>query len=369
MATYGMKDAANLVLINKKTNKVATYIDYANSTNAEFTSETTYATKKGANAIAWDGARTGKLTVEAELFDLQLLALMNGTEVKEGAQQIFRHEDYVVDASKILTLSAVPEADSISVFKLKSDRREHDGSQLLRANIGGSGSIPKMPENVSVTAKDVTASISWDASAGATGYLVMRDGAQVGNVVDTSYEDAGLTPEKSYKYTVVAINSAGQSAPSAVVVAATVKQGGAAATAVKATADAISAAKAAEEGLTAGSVTFTVNGANITLSDNAQVGDAYVVYFLEEVPEARTLSIYSDKFAGNFEIFADAFLRNEETSEDEFVQIHYLNAKPQANFTMNQSAKEPTSLSLVFDLFPAKNDEGKDVLCEYKVVE
>ena len=47
MATYGMKDAANLTLVNKKTGNIDLFLDYANATSSEWTSERVFATKKG----------------------------------------------------------------------------------------------------------------------------------------------------------------------------------------------------------------------------------------------------------------------------------------------------------------------------------
>ena len=46
MSIYGMKDAADLILVNKATGLVDLYIDYANATTSEWTSESVYATKK-----------------------------------------------------------------------------------------------------------------------------------------------------------------------------------------------------------------------------------------------------------------------------------------------------------------------------------
>ena len=101
---------------------------------------------------------------------------------------------------------------------------------------------------------------------------------------------------------------------------------------------------------------------NITLSENSVPGDTYAIYYLEKA-NGRTISIKSDKFAGSYEIFATAQIREQETGRDELVQIHYFNAKPQSNFTLTQDATAPASLSIVFDLLPSGND-----LAEFKVV-
>ena len=65
--------------------------------------------------------------------------------------------------------------------------------------------------------------LSWAASSdnvGVTGYRVFRDGAQVGTPATTSYTDTGLTAATTYRYTVAAVDAAGNvSSQSAAVVA------------------------------------------------------------------------------------------------------------------------------------------------------
>lgn len=68
-------------------------------------------------------------------------------------------------------------------------------------------------------------SIAWNASSdnvGVTGYLVLRNGAQVATTANTSYTDTGLTPSTTYTYTVKARDAAGnQSTPSSALSAST----------------------------------------------------------------------------------------------------------------------------------------------------
>jgi hypothetical protein len=67
--------------------------------------------------------------------------------------------------------------------------------------------------------------LSWTASSddvGVTGYRVFRDGTQVGTPATTSYTDTGLTAATTYRYTVAAVDAAGNvSSQSAAVVATT----------------------------------------------------------------------------------------------------------------------------------------------------
>lgn len=74
---------------------------------------------------------------------------------------------------------------------------------------GGSGSLDA-PTNLAVTATSAgSVSLSWNASSGASGYDVYRDGQPVGSATGTSFTDTGLSPSTSYTYTVKAHDSSG----------------------------------------------------------------------------------------------------------------------------------------------------------------
>lgn len=370
MAIYGMKDASNLILVDKATGKPALYIDYANATNAEFTSESVYATRKGTNAIRWDNARNGTLTVETEMFDFGLLAMVMGADVKTGASDIFKRVDAVVDESRAIRIGdgIGVDAATISVLQLRNgvDDTEHVGAPLFNASFAAKN-LPKQVSDVSATYNDTTARISFPLVNGAAGYIIERDGVQIVDQVGAEYSDTGLTPETEYTYTVIAYNENGTGPESAEVKITTAAEG---------TKDMSTSTATSEARIAAGSnvgtvaeadqsqVNYTYENGIVQLSENAVPGDAYAIYYMEETPNVRTLSIAADKFAGAYEIFADALIRRQDTGEDEFVQIHYYNARPQSNFTLTQSATEPTSLSIVFDLIP----QGSD-LAEFQVIE
>ncbi|EJE97759.1 fibronectin type III domain-containing protein [Liquorilactobacillus mali] len=367
MAIFGMKDASNITLLEKASKKVAMYIDYANATTSEWSSDRVYATKKGANAIAWDTNRAGKLTLESELFDLKLLAMTVGSGLDQGSADIFRRETFTLDSSKAFKLESVPKSDSVSVFKLKEDGVEHDGSEIPQKITGDAGSVPVMVTDVAVTAKDTSADITWSAPNGANSYVVYRDGVQIGQPTTTSFSDSDLVAETQYKYTVTAINGNGQSPVSAEVVITTAAAGTSTAGAVvKATDEAVAIATAAANAAGESGLSFTVGeGGAIQLSDEAIVGADYVVYYVASVTGVTTVTVGADTFAPAFEIYGDAYIRDQQSGKDSFIQLHYFNARPQSNFTLTQSAKEPTSLSIVFDLFP--ND--KNDLATYKIIE
>lgn len=250
MALYGIKDCANLTLFDKATGQVGLFSDYANVSTNEWTAERVYANSKGTRSIAWDYDRQGTLAVEMEVFDLKWLALVAGSDLKEGEANIAKREIIRVDDSKKATLSASPVEGSVQVVKVGLDEIEH---------------------------------------------------------VDEPLAEVEADP------------TAGQ---------------------------------------------FTISGNEITLDTDAINGDAYAVYFLALDSQVKTIEINADKFPKTFEIIADALIREKESGKDEFVQIHYPNARPQSNFTVTMSATEPTNLSVTFDLFPDKNKN----LATYKII-
>jgi len=86
---------------------------------------------------------------------------------------------------------------------------------------GGTVTVPPTPTGLTVTGTTSSSvSLSWNASAGATGYKVYR-GTSVTTVTGTSATISGLTPSTTYSFTVSATNSAGESAKSGAVSATT----------------------------------------------------------------------------------------------------------------------------------------------------
>lgn len=377
MPVYGMKDASNLILLDKATGLPALYINYANATTAEFSADSVYATAKGSNAIRWDNARNGTLTIDTELFDLGLLAMTMGSDIEEGSAEVFQRRDAVLDDSFAVSigngLGVVPE--SISVVKLNSIQdTEHSGEPLFNQS-ASEANLPGQVRSVSISANDTVANISFNRVNNASGYKIMRDGTEVASTQQNSYTDNDLTPSTPYEYTIVAYNDFGDGPASAKVEATTATDGVKETTAYTATEGAIT-----ESASNVGSVvtpdgsatTYSYSGGTLTFS-NANVGDAYAIYYMEEVQGARTLTIAADKFAGAYEIYADARIRPRDGGADELVYIHYFNARPQSNFTLTQSATDPTALSIIFDLFPEQttnaNGETVDALAEIQFID
>src|SRR5439155_1083252 len=85
---------------------------------------------------------------------------------------------------------------------------------------------PSAPTGLTAAAAGSSgANMSWSASTddvGVTGYIVRRNGVQVGTPVSTSYADAGLSAATTYSYTVAARDAAGNISPNSTSVSITI---------------------------------------------------------------------------------------------------------------------------------------------------
>jgi hypothetical protein len=81
---------------------------------------------------------------------------------------------------------------------------------------------PDAPAGLSATATGHNrVDLAWTAVSGAASYTIRRGGTQIGTSRTASYADTTVQASTPYEYTVVAVNSAGDSAPSAAVSATT----------------------------------------------------------------------------------------------------------------------------------------------------
>lgn len=77
---------------------------------------------------------------------------------------------------------------------------------------------PDAPAGISAKSTQDAVTLSWSASAGATGYKVYRDGVLLGTVNGTSYIDSGLLPGTEHTYGVLAYDDGGESEQSVITV-------------------------------------------------------------------------------------------------------------------------------------------------------
>ncbi|MGA5546455.1 chitinase [Streptomyces pseudogriseolus] len=106
-----------------------------------------------------------------------------------------------------------------------------DDLSVLGPDGGGGGdpepTVPATPAGLTVSGTTATsATLTWNAVSGATGYTVYRDGTRVTAVTGTSATVTGLAANTSYSFQVAAANAAGESAKSAAVSVRTREDGG-----------------------------------------------------------------------------------------------------------------------------------------------
>jgi hypothetical protein len=150
MALYGIKDCANLTLFDKATGQPSLFSDYANVSTNDWKSDRVYANSKGTRSIAWDHNRQGTLQVEMEIFDLKWLAVVAGSEITEGEQNVAKRQVVTVGADKKATLSGTPVAGSVQVIKVGEDEIEHIGEPLAEVTSAPAGA------QFMVTASEIT---------------------------------------------------------------------------------------------------------------------------------------------------------------------------------------------------------------------
>jgi len=101
-------------------------------------------------------------------------------------------------------------------FRSASNQWDNNsGSDYSATVTGGASEIPAAP--ASLTAAAVAhnrVNLAWTAVPGATTYKILRAGTQIGTSPAASYADTAVQPSTAYSYTVLASNSAGDSAPS-----------------------------------------------------------------------------------------------------------------------------------------------------------
>lgn len=123
---YAIKDAANVTFYDKSTMTPIMYTDYLNSFNLDLQSKTVFAQAKGVNKIAFDGTKTGTVSMEAEVFELKYLALLLGSSIVQN-QNIDVAKREIFSVSNIvgnqITLKAKPVSGTVAIFNCDTDMR------------------------------------------------------------------------------------------------------------------------------------------------------------------------------------------------------------------------------------------------------
>ncbi|WP_440110360.1 hypothetical protein [Paenibacillus sp. QZ-Y1] len=110
----------------------------------------------------------------------------------------------------------------------------------------------------------------------------------------------------------------------------------------------------------------TVVDKTITIGAGATVqpGDEVEVYYQTEITQVNKLSFTAKGFPKYVKLVGDTIWVDETSTEAVGSQMVFYKAKIQPNFTLSNSSEgDPSTLTLVFDLFPAKVD-GIDTLID-----
>ena len=148
---YGLKDCANLTVKSKETNKIKMYVDYAKTSTIEFTSESVYAYNKNTKAVRWDKNREGTFKTTMEIFTMDIIAMLFGSELEEKQIPFMKREVCQVKGGKAtLTTQDTIKTGTLAVYKLDSS----DMKTNLKEQIVGT---PSSAENTySIAEKVIT---------------------------------------------------------------------------------------------------------------------------------------------------------------------------------------------------------------------
>lgn len=135
---FALKDACNVLITSRSTNKPFLYADYLNSCSLSVSSEPVFARAKGINKITFNGAKTGTFTMETEIFEIKYLALILGGEVSKEAGKFAKRYVGTVNGEGVITLPEEPVEGSISTFVLGRDGKEHVKEVEVVPDIEGS---------------------------------------------------------------------------------------------------------------------------------------------------------------------------------------------------------------------------------------
>lgn len=116
---YALKDAANL-RIDNSLGKTVLSVNYAKTSSLEFTSNSVFAMKKNVKAVRFDSNREGTFKTTMEVFPMDIIPLLFGTNFTSKTVPFAKKEVLKVTSGSA-TLVGTPKVGTLQVFKIKED--------------------------------------------------------------------------------------------------------------------------------------------------------------------------------------------------------------------------------------------------------
>ena len=130
---YALKDCANLRVDSASDNKTKLFVNYARTTSLSFTSDQVFAYNKNVKAVRFDGNREGTFTTTLQVFPMDIIPLLFGTEFTNESVPWAKREVLKVTGGAA-TLEGTPKTGSLQVFKvMEDDKLTHIAEQTVGA--------------------------------------------------------------------------------------------------------------------------------------------------------------------------------------------------------------------------------------------
>lgn len=170
---YGLKDAADFEVVRKSDGKRVLWANYCQTSSISFSADSTFAHNKTVNAVRWDGNREGTFNTTTEIFNLEWLALLFGSDIISSDTMEFLEREELTVADGKVSLAKTPLASPKPAVYVANEKDPTDLSN------------PVEDANVTVTGKDITL----------TG---VDDGAQVVVIYTTSAKGKKFTVDNKH---------------------------------------------------------------------------------------------------------------------------------------------------------------------------
>jgi hypothetical protein len=116
---YALKDCANL-RIDNAAGKTQMFVNYAKTSSLEFTSDSVFAMNKNVKAVRFDSNREGTFTTTMEVFPMDIIPLLFGTNFNNETVPFAKREVLNVKSGSA-TLEGTPKVGTLQVFKVEAD--------------------------------------------------------------------------------------------------------------------------------------------------------------------------------------------------------------------------------------------------------